>query len=102
MREEGLQAGKERTLEDIRKDAEEKDCPVQRVLYFIKEFIAGPMCGKCYPCSLGTGEADIRLMKISGYSWNADESDIHALKRIGLSLMDGSFCKKGKTVKSSA
>lgn len=96
MSEEGLQEGKERKLEDIRKDAEEKACPVQKVLYFIKEFIAGPMCGKCYPCSLGTGEADLRLMKIGGYSRNADESDIDAVRRIGLAMMDGSFCKKGK------
>jgi NADH:ubiquinone oxidoreductase subunit F (NADH-binding) len=89
MREEGLDKGKERKVEDIRRDAEEKACSVQKVLYFIKEFIAGPMCGKCYPCSLGTGEADIRLMRIIGYSSNADGSDIDAVRRIGMAMMDG-------------
>jgi ferredoxin len=83
-------------LEDIKKEAEERTCPVQRALYFIEEFIAGPMCSKCYPCSLGTGEAKIRLRKISGYSGKADAADIRALKRIGLGMLDGSFCKKGK------
>ena len=96
MSEESLTEEKGRKLEDIRKEAEEKACLVQRLLYFIKEFIAGPMCSKCYPCSLGTGEAKIRLMDISGYSGNVDDADIHALKRIGLNMMDGSFCKKGK------
>jgi ferredoxin len=83
-------------LEDIKKESEGKACPVQRALYFIEEFITGPMCSKCYPCSLGTGEAKIRLMKISGSLENAAESDIHALKRIGSTMIDGSFCKKGK------
>jgi ferredoxin len=83
-------------VEDIRKEAEERACPVQRALYFIEEFIAGPLCSKCYPCSLGTGEAKIRLKKISGYSGKADDADIRALKRIGLIMTDGSFCKKGK------
>ena len=96
MHEEGLIEEKGRKIEDIRTKAEEKDCPVQRALYFIEEFIMGPMCSKCYPCSLGTGEAKIRLMKISGFLENAAESDIHALKRIGLIMTDGSFCKKGK------
>jgi ferredoxin len=83
-------------LEDIKKESEGKACPVQRALYFIEEFITGPMCSKCYPCSLGTGEAKIRLMKISGYSGKAGDADIHALKRIALTMIDGSFCKKGK------
>jgi ferredoxin len=83
-------------IEDIRKEAEGKACPVQRTLYFIEEFIAGPMCSKCYPCSLGTGEAKIRLRKMGGYSGKAGDADIHALKRIGLGMLDGSFCKKGK------
>ena len=83
-------------IEDIKKESEGKACPVQRALYFIEEFITGPMCSKCYPCSLGTGEAKIRLMKISGYSGKAGDADIYALKRIALTMIDGSFCKKGK------
>jgi len=83
-------------LEDIKKESEGKACPVQRALYVIEEFIAGPMCSKCYPCSLGTGEAKIRLRKISGDSGKAGDADIDALKRIALIMIDGSFCKKGK------
>ena len=83
-------------LEDIKKEAEERACPVQRTLYFIEEFIAGPMCSKCYPCSLGTGEAKIRLRRIGGSRESAAAEDIHALKRIALGMLDGSFCKKGK------
>lgn len=87
---------KGKKLEDIRKEAEEKACPVQMTLYFIKEFIEGPMCSKCYPCSLGTGEAKIRLIRISQHLKNIDEADIQVLKRIGLNMIEGSFCKKGK------
>jgi len=96
MAEESLTEEKGRKLEDIRKEAGEKACLVQRALYFITEFIAGPMCSKCYPCSLGTGEAKIILTKIGGYAEKADDADIHALERIGLTMIDGSFCKKGK------
>ncbi|MBM4135954.1 MAG: 4Fe-4S dicluster domain-containing protein [Nitrospira sp.] len=83
-------------VEDIRKRAEEKACPVQRSLSFIEEFIAGPMCSKCYPCSLGTEEARARLIRLSQHLENVSESDIQALKRIGFNMIEGSFCKKGK------
>ena len=83
-------------LEDIRKEAEEKACPVQKAVYFIDEFIAGPMCSKCYPCSLGTGEAKIRLTRISSHHTNVSKRDVKALRRIGLNMIEGSFCKKGK------
>jgi ferredoxin len=87
---------KEKKLDDIRKEAEEKGCPVQRVLYFVNEFLAGPMCGKCYPCSLGSPEAKIRLIRISQHLDNVSEKDIETLKRIGLKMIEGSFCKKGR------
>jgi NADP-reducing hydrogenase subunit HndC len=96
MDEESLTGEKGKKLEDIRKEAEEKGCPVQRILYFMDEFIAGPMCGKCLPCSLGTAEARIRANRISGRTEGAGPGDIKALKRIGLNMMEGSFCKKGK------
>ena len=96
MSEESLTEEKGKKLEDIRKEAEEKACPVQRGKYFIEEFLAGPMCGKCYPCALGTGEAKIRLIKISQNLKDVDETDIKVLKRIGLNIINGSFCKKGK------
>lgn len=96
MSEEKLTEEKGKKLEDIKKEAEEKACLVQRALYFVEEFIAGPMCGKCYPCSLGTQEAKIRLIRISQYLENVSDSDIQALKRIGSQMLEGSFCKKGK------
>lgn len=96
MREESLPEEKGKKLEDIRKEAEEKACPVQRVKYYIEEFLAGPMCGKCFPCALGTGEAKIRLIRISQHLKNVGEADIQVLRRIGSNMIEGSFCKKGK------
>ena len=87
---------KGKSPEDIRKEAEEKLCPVQRVLYFVTEFISGPMCGKCFPCSLGTQEAKIRLIKIAQHLSNATASDIAALRRIAEIMTEASRCKKGK------
>ncbi len=87
---------KEKNLKDIRKEAEEKACPVQMALYFINEFLSGPMCGKCFPCSLGTQEAKIRLIKITQHVHNAAVSDIEALRRIAEDMIEASRCKKGK------
>jgi NAD-dependent dihydropyrimidine dehydrogenase PreA subunit len=87
---------KGKKLEDIRKEAEEKACPVQMALYFINEFLSGPMCGKCFPCSIGTQEAKIRLIRIAQHLDNATVSDIDALKRIAEVMIESSRCKKGK------
>ena len=91
-------AAKERKLEDIRKEAEQRVCALQKLLYFVEEFLADLMCGKCYPCSLGTAEAGLRLNKIKAHLENVGPADIQALKRIGLNMTEGSFCKKGKDV----
>jgi ferredoxin len=96
MNEETAAEEKGKKLEDIRKEAEKKSCPVQKVLYFINEYIEGPMCGRCYPCALGTKEARIRLIRISQHFHDVSPSDIEALKRIGKQMIEGSFCKKGK------
>ncbi len=95
MSEETSSALKEKKLEDIQKEAEEKACLVQRVLYYVEEFLAGPMCGKCYPCALGTYEAKIRLNRIIRYA-DVSPADIEALARIGSQMIEGSFCVKGK------
>lgn len=84
------------TLDEIRKEAEEKRCVVQRALTFIEEFIRGPMCGRCYPCSLGTEEAKVRLVRLSQRLENADKTDIVALQRIATFMIEGSYCKKGR------
>ncbi len=83
-------------IEDIRKDAEEKACAVQKALTFIDEFIAGPMCGRCYPCALGTEEAKIRLIRLSQHLESAGEGDIQAIKRIASRMIEGSYCKRGR------
>ena len=87
---------KGKNLEDIRKEAEEKSCPVQVALYFVNEFISDLMCSKCFPCSLGTQEAKIRLIKIAQHLGNPTASDIAALKRIAEMMIEASRCKKGK------
>jgi NAD-dependent dihydropyrimidine dehydrogenase PreA subunit len=96
MREESLTGEKDRKLEDIKKEAETKRCSVQKALYLIEEFIAGPMCGKCFPCALGTFEARAKLRRISRHPDDISESDILVLNRIGLNMIEGAFCKKGR------
>lgn len=89
---------KERKLEDIRKEAEERACALQKGIYLVEEFIAGPMCGKCFPCSFGSVEAAIRLKRIAEHSTGVGPDDVKALRRIGINMLEGSFCKKGKDV----
>ena len=95
MSEETSSGLKEKKLEDIQKEAEEKACPVQKTLYYIEEFLAGPMCGKCYPCALGSPEARIRLNRIIRHA-DVSPADFEALKRIGSQMIEGSLCIKGK------
>ena len=95
MSEESKSQEKTKTVENIRKEAEEKACVVQKALYYINEFIAGPMCGKCFPCAFGTAEVRIVLDGLQRKG-NIREKDITSLKRIGLQMLEGSFCKKGK------
>lgn len=85
---------KEKKLEDIKKEADEKKCPVQKSLYFIEEFLAGPMCGKCFPCSFGSYEARIRLKRVAGGI--AADADLASIKRITSNMIEASMCKKGK------
>lgn len=85
---------KEKKVEDIKKEADQKNCPVQRSLYFIDEFLAGPMCGKCFPCSFGSYEARVRLRRLARGAYTAD--DITAIKRIASNMAEASMCKKGK------
>ena len=85
---------KELKVEDIRKSAEEKGCPVQKALYYITEFLSGPMCGRCFPCAMGSYEARIRLQKI--VDGKGEEAHLFALKRIAEEMAEGSLCKKGK------
>ena len=81
-------------VDDIKAAAEEKGCPVQKAKYYITEFLSGPMCGKCLPCSLGSYEAAVRLDRL--VEGRGGEADIAALRRIATEMLDGSMCKKGK------
>jgi NAD-dependent dihydropyrimidine dehydrogenase PreA subunit len=85
---------KEVKVEEIKKSAEEKKCPVQRALFYIEGFLEGPMCGKCFPCEMGTYEARIRLEDI--IQGRGSERDILALRRIAEVMRESSRCKKGK------
>ncbi|MDA8215969.1 MAG: 4Fe-4S binding protein [Nitrospiraceae bacterium] len=85
---------KELKVEDIKKTAEEKGCPVQKAHYYITEFLSGPMCGRCFPCAMGSYEARIRLQRI--VDGNGVDGDLLALRRIAEQMAEGSLCKKGK------
>lgn len=86
---------KEKKVEDIKKEAEENiKCPVNKALYYTREFLAGPMCGRCFPCEIGTYEMAIRLQNI--VEGMATEMDILSVKRIAANMLEASMCKKGK------
>lgn len=85
---------KEVKMKDVQAMADEKQCPVQRSLLFIEEFLAGPMCGRCFPCSMGTYEERIRLGRL--IAGTASEEDIEAIRNISAHMQVSSFCKKGK------
>lgn len=81
-------------VEDIKNDADKRDCPVEQALYYITEFLSGPMCAKCFPCSMGSYEAKLILNKI--IEGSGTEEHLSNLKRIASDMLDGSMCKKGK------
>lgn len=81
-------------MEDVKAKADEKKCPVQRSLAFIEEFLAEPMCGRCFPCSMGTYETRIRLKQL--IDGKGSDSDIQAVKKIATHMQSASMCKKGK------
>lgn len=85
---------KELKVEDIRKEAEEKHCPVQKALYYVEKFLNELMCGKCFPCAYGTYEAKIRLKNI--IAAQGTEADIATVRRIASDLIEASRCKRGK------
>lgn len=96
MSEERIEATEDKTLEEIRTEADAKACAVQKVFHFIGQFLSGPMCGKCFPCAFGSYEAKVRTGRLISRSGHVDETDIAILSRIGSLMKDGSRCKKGK------
>lgn len=86
---------KELKVEEIRADAESNaKCPVRKAFYYMTEFIKGPMCGRCLPCSLGSYEAKERLRNL--IEGRGKETDLLALNRIMKQMIEISLCKKGK------
>jgi ferredoxin len=81
-------------MEDVQAKADEKNCPVQRSLVFIEEFLAEPMCGRCFPCSMGSYEARIRINRMIDNS--ATDEDVETVKKIITRMLTASMCKKGK------
>lgn len=86
---------KEKKVEDIKKEADAvKKCPVNKALYYIEEFLLGPMCGKCFPCEMGCYEAKIRIKNI--VDGKGSETDLVAIKKIADEMLVSSRCKRGK------
>ncbi len=83
-------------VEDIRKEAEQRACTVQKSILLMDDFLKGPMCGRCFPCAFGSYEALVRLRNIE--QRQATEADLEALRRIAHEMDWASFCKKGKDV----
>lgn len=81
-------------MEDVQAKADLKNCPVQRSIVYIEEFLAEPMCGRCFPCSMGTYESRIRVNRMIDGS--SSDEDIQAVKMIMSHMLTASMCKKGK------
>lgn len=85
---------KEKNLKDIFKELEEHRCVVRKGIRLMDEFLAGPMCGRCLPCPMGSYEMRVRLRRLS--EGGATEADIEALRGIAPVMFESSMCKKGK------
>jgi NADH-quinone oxidoreductase subunit F len=83
-----------KNLKDIAEEAKGITCSASRALYFVREFLRGPMCGKCFPCSFGAYEAMLRLKDIT--SGTGGQEDIDAIRGIAEKMLVMSMCKKGK------
>lgn len=85
---------KEKKVDEIKAEASSKGCAVEQAIYYVKEFLAGPMCGRCFPCSMGVFDAMLRLKRLR--AGTGAQADIDALKRISEHMAVSSMCKKGK------
>jgi ferredoxin len=83
-------------VSDIIEAAGEKQCPVNRSLYVTSKFLGGPMCGKCFPCSMGSFEAKLRLKNIT--TSMGTKEDIDSIRVIADKMLVMSMCKKGKDI----
>jgi ferredoxin len=87
---------KEKSVKDIIKDTEQHTCPVQKATLLLKEFMAGPMCGKCLPCPMSCYEMILRLQDLAQGTGSQD--DVEKIHYIAPHMVTSSMCKKGKDV----
>jgi NAD-dependent dihydropyrimidine dehydrogenase PreA subunit len=85
---------RERSTGDIVQETASMSCPVRKAAYYIDAFLKELMCGKCFPCALGTYEASIILRNI--ISGDAHQADNDALGRIAKAMSLSSRCRKGR------
>ncbi len=85
---------RERTTDDILREAQKCACPVQRAAYYVDEFLKELMCGKCFPCALGSAEASLILHDIIAGRTSGDV--VRTLGRISDMMLVGSRCKRGR------
>jgi len=83
-------------VSDIIEESAGIHCPVKRTLYVLDEFLKGPMCGKCFPCSMGAFEARVRLVRLT--SAIGVQEDIDIIREIARKMEVMSMCKKGKDI----
>jgi len=69
-------------------------CNVLSMLRHFEKFAEEKMCGKCYPCRIGTEDA-IRILKrmVNG---SGEEGDVERLEAIASAMKATSFCKLGR------
>jgi NADH-quinone oxidoreductase subunit F len=81
-------------LTEIKRLANAIPCPVQRSQWFLKEFLADFMCGRCFLCAFGVYEIQGRIELIA--AGKGTETDIALVKGIAQDMVLGSLCKKGR------
>lgn len=85
---------RERSTGDIIREAGKISCPVRRTAFYIDAFVKDLMCGKCFPCALGSREVALILRDIASGKPAGDE--MRALQRISDMMLVSSRCKRGR------
>jgi len=84
----------EKSMKEIIEDASQHKCPVQQSMLLLKEFMAGPMCGKCLPCPMSCYEMALIYQHL--VDGKATETEIASIQKIAPNMNLASMCKKGK------
>ncbi|KJR41447.1 NADH dehydrogenase (quinone) [Candidatus Magnetoovum chiemensis] len=89
-----MEQTKEKDLKEITKETEKYNCIIQKSIFFINEFLDGPMCGRCMPCPMGSYEMRLRFKNLE--AGKGTPKDIAVIKTIAPLMYESSMCKKGK------